>query len=169
MQRNVSHLVQVRTPQGLKLYRLASPSTTTTSPANTNLAANSVQTQLAQQQRLVLSQQQAAVTTGAPNSQQPPVAEIPKIHNPNDEETVIVRNSDGRYVQMPRSLLKKLITSGQFKQNQPNVEAGAQVSTPASQQQHAQVTQQPNTRITSNDVLNMLPTVPVRQEHLQHD
>ena len=94
-------------------------------------------------------------------------------HQPN-EDTVIVKNSDGRYVQMPRSLLKKLINSGQLKQSNSNVTANNSVvpSTPTPPQQvaiSAPAHEPLGPRITSNDVLNLLPTVPVRQEHLQHE
>ena len=94
-----------------------------------------------------------------------------------NEDTVIVKNSDGRYVQMPRSLLKKLINSGQLKQSNSNATANNSVvpstgnSNPFPQQAAPALTHEPlgPRSITSNDVLNLLPTVPVRQEHLQHE
>lgn len=141
-QRNVSHLVQVRTPQGLKLYRLASP------PGSMQASQ--------QPQRMIMSSRtpQAAVEQG---------------NSSPSEDTVIVKNSDGRYVQMPRSILKKLISSGQLKQSSSTGQGAAgtpQVTgVPASQVDPPPLAP----RITSNDVLNMLPTVPVRQEHLQHE
>merc|ERR1712223_692466 len=55
----------------------------------------------------------ALVAPAQPQPQPPP----PPQPQPN-EDTVIVRNSDGRYVQMPRTILKKLINSGQLKQQQ---------------------------------------------------
>ena len=75
---------------------------------------------------------------------------------------------------MPRSLLKKLINSGQLKQSNSNVTANNSVvpSTPTPPQQvaiSAPAHEPLGSRITSNDVLNLLPTVPVRQEHLQHE
>ena len=124
-QRNVGHLVQVRTPQGLKLYRLASPM---------------------QNPRLLMSQ-------GQPQPQPP----RPQISSPT-EDTVIVRNSDGKLVQMPRSVLKKLINSGQIKQSTSTVQA--------EQAQQRTTTTMP---VNSNheNVLNLLPTVPVKQDQLR--
>ena len=139
-QRNVGHLVQVRTPQGLKLYRLASPM------------------QVGQNPRLMLSPQGQVPPQQVPppRQQQPRVA--PAVNAA--EDTVIVRNSDGKLVQMPRAVLKKLINSGQVKQQQQTQQA--------SQHQIATVTSDANAqRINSNDVLNLLPTVPVRQEQLR--
>ena len=129
---NVGHLVQVRTPQGLKLYRLASP----------------MQVQ-GQNPRMMINQQ----------SQPQPRVANPTNPTVNPEDTVIVRNSDGKLVQMPRAVLKKLINSGQIKQQQ--------TQQPSSQQ--PQQPQDPTSaaRIHSNDVLNLLPTVPVRQEQLR--
>ena len=145
-QRNVGHLVQVRTPQGLKLYRLASPM------------------QVGQNPRLMLSPQGQVPPQQVPpprQQQQPP--QQPRVAPAvNAEDTVIVRNSDGKLVQMPRAVLKKLINSGQVKQQQQ------QQTQQASQHQIATVTSDANAqRINSNDVLNLLPTVPVRQEQLR--
>ena len=141
-QRNVGHLVQVRTPQGLKLYRLASPM------------------QVGQNPRLMLSPQGQPSVPTPPRQQQP---QQPRVASPaavNAEDTVIVRNSDGKLVQMPRAVLKKLINSGQVKQQQQ------QQTQQASQHQIATATSDEQ-RINSNDVLNLLPTVPVRQEQLR--
>ena len=141
-QRNVGHLVQVRTPQGLKLYRLASPM------------------QVGQNPRLMLSPQGQPPVPTPPRQQQP---QQPRVASPaavNAEDTVIVRNSDGKLVQMPRAVLKKLINSGQVKQQQQ------QQTQQASQHQIATATSDEQ-RINSNDVLNLLPTVPVRQEQLR--
>lgn len=142
---NVSHLVQVRTPQGLKLYRLASPQ-------------GSMQ-QVSQQQP---PQQRMIMTTRAPAPPPPPPSAA--IEGSRQEDTVIVKNSDGRYVQMPRSILKKLISSGQLKQS-----SSSNLQTAAISQNNTVEPPPLAPRITSNDVLNMLPTVPVRQEHLQHE
>ena len=192
----MSHLVQVRTPQGLKLYRLASPGTpgaTAVATPAASTAAASIQTSggrlvmtnrpqqpqqpLQPQQTQHPSPLQSVVETG--NGSQ-----VVQSQTGSSEDTVIVRNSDGRYVQMPRSILKKLINSGQLKQsntsnnsnNSNNLNSSNNSSVvPSTLVNSNPVTPQPPStetlgpRFSSNDVLNLLPTVPVRQEHLQHD
>ena len=114
--------------------------------------------QVDQNPRLMLSPQgQVPPPRQQQQPQQPCVA--PAVNAAKD--TVIVRNSDGKLVQMPRAVLKKLINSGQVKQQQQQTQQ-------ASQHQIATVTSDANAqRINSNDVLNLLPTVPVRQEQLR--
>jgi len=178
-QRNVSHLVQVRTPQGLKLYRLASPGAAGAAAAVATQQASAAATTIQS------SGGRLIVQTNRPQ-QQPPPSHLQSViestgnqvqsQQPN-EDTVIVKNSDGRYVQMPRSLLKKLINSGQLKRSNSNATANNSVvpstgnSNPFPQQAAPALTHEPlgPRSITSNDVLNLLPTVPVRQEHLQHE
>ena len=83
---------------------------------------------------------------------------------------------------MPRSILKKLINSGQLKQSNTlnnsknlNNSANNYSMVPSTLANSNPVTPQPpptetlGPRFSSNDVLNLLPTVPVRQEHLQHE
>ena len=77
--------------------------------------------------------------------------------------------------------LKKLINSGQLKQsntsnNSNNLNNSNNSSVvPSTLVNSNPVTPQPTPtetlgpRFSSNDVLNLLPTVPVRQEHLQHE
>ena len=184
----MSHLVQVRTPQGLKLYRLASPGTpgaaTAVATPAASAAAASIQTSggrlvmtnrpqqpqqpLQPQQTQHPSPLQSVVETG--NGSQ-----VVQSQTGSSEDTVIVRNSDGRYVQMPRSILKKLINSGQLKQSNTSNNSNNSSVVPSTLVNSSPVTPQPpptetlGPRFSSNDVLNLLPTVPVRQEHLQHE
>ena len=72
-QRNVSHLVQVRTPQGLKLYRLASPIQTSSPTASGGIVLNrSVAVQGVQQQQHVniapSNQSQSQIRTNLPQT-----------------------------------------------------------------------------------------------------
>jgi hypothetical protein len=139
--RGLGQLVQVRTPQGLKLYRLASspPSSSTTS--NTAAAPQSLR---------------AALTMGNAILQSPPrqVTHPPQPIPPALEasENVIVRNADGRLVRMPKSMLKRLIGSNQVKLPVTTVPQQPQIAPQMSSYQA--------------NVLNMLPTVPVQQEQL---
>ena len=191
LQRNVSHhLVQVRTPQGMKLYRLASPG-----PQNPAPGSNPAQARL-------INPGNPAVVSNLPrqaapaifNAQPQPAPVRPQQPQTlgSNEDTVIVRNSDGRFVQMPRSILKKLINSGQLKQSanagaNQNVTIGVagqaqqtglrttlpvnqgiiSAATPGVVRVAAHGVSTPR-GLQSSDVLNLLPTAPVRQEHL-HD
>ena len=76
---------------------------------------------------------------------------------------IAFRNPDGRLVQIPRAMLKKLIESGQVKTPKPAVVAS---NTTLS---NSTIGEPPPLapRVSTNDVLNMLPTVPVRQDQLQ--
>lgn len=189
-QRNVSHLVQVRTPQGLKLYRLASP--VQSSPGSQAALVPSDPNRGALQNKpgggLILNRtttiQNKTTTPTSPTSPQiravaPPAAAITNspiraavTNSPlrvQSEDNVIVRNPDGRLVQIPRAMLKKLIESGQIKAPAPKQPATATNT-------HNNVNVSNNApseppplapRVSTNDVLNMLPTVPVRQDQLQ--
>ena len=187
----MSHLVQVRTPQGLKLYRLASPGTPGAATAVATPAASTAASIQTSGGRLVMTnrpqQPQQPQQPQHPSPLQSVVetgngSQVVQSQTGSSEDTVIVRNSDGRYVQMPRSILKKLINSGQLKQsntlnNSNNLNNSANNSSvvPSTLVNSNPVTPQPpptetlGPRFSSNDVLNLLPTVPVRQEHLQHE
>ena len=147
-QRNVSHLVQVRTPQGLKLYRLASP--VQSSPGSQAALVPSDPNRGALQNKpgggLILNRtttiQNKTTTPTSPTSPQiravaPPAPAAAVTNSPiraavtnsplrvQSEDNVIVRNPDGRLVQIPRAMLKKLIESGQIKAPAPKQPATA--------------------------------------------
>ena len=138
-QRNVSHLVQVRTPQGLKLYRLASP--VQSLPGSQAALVPSDPNRGALQNKpgggLILNRtttiQNKTTTPTSPTSPQiraaAPAATAAAVTNSpirvQSEDNVIVRNPDGRLVQIPRAMLKKLIESGQIKAPAPKQPATA--------------------------------------------
>lgn len=84
------------------------------------------------------------------------------------EDNVIVRNPDGRLVQIPRAMLKKLIESGQIKAPAPKPATATNTHNNVTISNNAPSEPPPLApRVSTNDVLNMLPTVPVRQDQLQ--
>lgn len=153
--RNVSHLVQVRTPQGMKLYRLAS---------SVQTAANSPGGLVSGGRFIMASSNPRPPPVSILQHSSGAVIQQSPVRLQQNDDTVIVRNSDGRLVQMPRSMLKKLINSGQLKQSQQQPQQQQQQQPPP-QPQPTQLAP----RVSTNDVLSMLPTVPVRQDQLQQN
>ena len=136
--------MQVRTPQGLKLYRLASP--VQSSPGSQAALVPDPNRGALQNKPggLILNRSatiQNKTTPTPPTSPQiraaaPPAAAVTNspirtavtnspIRVQQSEDNVIVRNPDGRLVQIPRAMLKKLIESGQIKAPAPKQPATA--------------------------------------------
>ena len=127
--------MQVRTPQGLKLYRLASP--VQSSPGSQAALVPDPNNRGLQNKPggLILNRStiQNKTTPTPPTSPQiraaAPAATAAAVTNSpirvQSEDNVIVRNPDGRLVQIPRAMLKKLIESGQIKAPAPKQPATA--------------------------------------------